>query len=1069
MSFKDVDFHQLSGCVLDLRPETGIRDRSGYENHGTYEGGMGVVGGEFVFDGVDDYINAGDVTQLPNAFTLAANVTPSGVTSGYGSVIIRDLFGDPYQFYGLFVGSGGTLSAAVSTGGVRTLINQFAAGLVDNTTYHLAATYDGEELAIWVDGVKITSTAVSGTIDVQANNCTVGGSSIIPSSDFKGTIANAQIYNRALSATEVAFLAKQPLEPFGLLGGETLCLQPQRYSGTGDLLDESGNGNALPLSSTIAAMDDLIRITGAGHTFSGVSMANSPGTLSCWVKTTDTQFVLFSDSGSGFVGAVFDNSQSHTSSVTSPITYVDGQVLVGDRAALLAAIADGEWHLFTVTADFAASWTTVKLCNFGASWEILGDLADVRIYPSRKLADTEVKTLYNNGVPGYERPRTRRQYSGCVLDYRPVTGVRDRSYALNHGTYEGEAYSNGREFVFDGADSYVKHSGQLSGVFEGNWTWNIVFTPNALGFHVLSASDETVTTRYVSLLMNGTLQVNVSGPVEGTLIATGSTSLIANTEYRVSVVMGDSGLSVYVGGIEETLTITSGTNEKKTFANGQISNQVVGAIVRTSPANFSNISVRKVQIFNTALTAGQIANLASDPDFEPFGNLGGEVLSIQPQRYKGSGDLIDESGNGNDGTLVSGVTVSESSIDFVGGHSGINLGNLTSATSAESFTLSAWITANNVTDSQIVFGKDVAEHRDYTLMIGNTPGTLAWYNGSTISESGACLSDGTLHHIVVVKMETLITLYCDGISVKTATDTRDHTKPNDLYLGLREYAGFAFRFVGQMEDIRIIDRSLTLAEVKYLYNNGTPGVEVPNSRGAVAAYSPSYDEAGNGSTTLLDYSGGANHGTLTNMDPATDWVDDTDEGGIRELTLNSNPEHVLLPPYQTESIKRSFAVSFKPTTANRFSYLFFQDGSIGFGTSSAGRLQLVVASSVNYAWSFSNTQGAGILTDGTWHTVVVLQTLEGISWYLDGEYDGEDTLYTGGANQDNSNILLGLRSGSSGLRGGLDDWLAFDRVLSQSEIQVLSQSRNVFGNPVQDLVNIIFSKQRSSDNIVGYL
>ena len=49
---------------------------------------------------------------------------------------------------------------------------------------------------------------------------------------------------------------------------------------------------------------------------------------------------------------------------------------------------------------------------------------------------------------------------------------------------------------------------------------------------------------------------------------------------------------------------------------------------------------------------------------------------------------------------------------------------------------------------------------------------------------------------------------------------------------------------------------------------------------------PSLDTAGNGTLTLTDLSGNGNHGTLTNMDAATDWVADTDSGGVRALDFN---------------------------------------------------------------------------------------------------------------------------------------------------------------------------------------
>jgi hypothetical protein len=68
----------------------------------------------------------------------------------------------------------------------------------------------------------------------------------------------------------------------------------------------------------------------------------------------------------------------------------------------------------------------------------------------------------------------------------------------------------------------------------------------------------------------------------------------------------------------------------------------------------------------------------------------------------------------------------------------------------------------------------------------------------------------------------------------------------------------------------------------------TPAV---NGKMPVAAWVPSRDTAGNGTTTLTDLVGG-NNGTLTNMDAATDWVADTDAGGVRALDFDGVNDYV---------------------------------------------------------------------------------------------------------------------------------------------------------------------------------
>ena len=61
-----------------------------------------------------------------------------------------------------------------------------------------------------------------------------------------------------------------------------------------------------------------------------------------------------------------------------------------------------------------------------------------------------------------------------------------------------------------------------------------------------------------------------------------------------------------------------------------------------------------------------------------------------------------------------------------------------------------------------------------------------------------------------------------------------------------------------------------------------------NGKEPVAAWIPSQDTAGNGTTTLNDLVG-SNHGTLTNMDVATDWVLD---GGKYALDFVGNNAHI---------------------------------------------------------------------------------------------------------------------------------------------------------------------------------
>lgn len=78
--------------------------------------------------------------------------------------------------------------------------------------------------------------------------------------------------------------------------------------------------------------------------------------------------------------------------------------------------------------------------------------------------------------------------------------------------------------------------------------------------------------------------------------------------------------------------------------------------------------------------------------------------------------------------------------------------------------------------------------------------------------------------------------------------------------------------------------------------------------GEVGWWEPSLDDTGNGTTTLYDLAG-SNNGTLTNMDSATDWVADTDSGGVRALDFDGINDYVSIPNTRTHSSGSELTIS----------------------------------------------------------------------------------------------------------------------------------------------------------------
>ncbi len=74
-----------------------------------------------------------------------------------------------------------------------------------NTWYNVVARFDGTNRQIWLNNVLIGSDTPGSSHNVpNANNLTIGVTNV--SEYFNGKISNVEIYNRAISDSEIAEL-----------------------------------------------------------------------------------------------------------------------------------------------------------------------------------------------------------------------------------------------------------------------------------------------------------------------------------------------------------------------------------------------------------------------------------------------------------------------------------------------------------------------------------------------------------------------------------------------------------------------------------------------------------------------------------------------------------------------------------------------------------------------------------------------------------------------------------------------------------------------------------------------
>ena len=180
---------------FDERVGRQVLDASGAGNPGTLSGATrtrGRFGGGLWFDGRNDWVTvAGDRSlDLSGGMTLAAWVRP--LARGR-TVVVKESVNR--LSYGLY---------ARPSGHVFTTAEHALRGraLKRKRWSHLAMTWDGLIMRVYVNGAEASRATLIGTAKTAAGPLRIGGNAIWPEF-FKGTIDEVRIYDRALTAAEI--------------------------------------------------------------------------------------------------------------------------------------------------------------------------------------------------------------------------------------------------------------------------------------------------------------------------------------------------------------------------------------------------------------------------------------------------------------------------------------------------------------------------------------------------------------------------------------------------------------------------------------------------------------------------------------------------------------------------------------------------------------------------------------------------------------------------------------------------------------------------------------------------
>jgi len=187
---------------------TVVADASGNANHGTVVGTVawttqGRFGNALVFNGTNTRIAVTDAASLDLSIagTIGAWVKLDALNQWHGVIAKGSANRDSAHNYGLEITDTNRVICILGDG-TSSIDVQSTVTVVAGQFFHLACTWDGSTLSLFIDGVLNASTAQ--TLTPAANTAPLFIGQFGGNADrLRGTIDEVRIHNRALSAAEI--------------------------------------------------------------------------------------------------------------------------------------------------------------------------------------------------------------------------------------------------------------------------------------------------------------------------------------------------------------------------------------------------------------------------------------------------------------------------------------------------------------------------------------------------------------------------------------------------------------------------------------------------------------------------------------------------------------------------------------------------------------------------------------------------------------------------------------------------------------------------------------------------
>ncbi len=752
-----------------------------------------------------------------------------------------------------------------------------------NTWHHLAASYDGTYMRVYIDGVLAGSLLAPGNITVNNNNLILGGHGGFEDEFFGGKVDDIRIWNRPLSGCEIT--ANKSCH---LTGNETGLAAYYKLNGAllqTTVIDETSNHNNGVmhnfLLSGLLSNWAVGTVTGNCSVFTPVNA--TAGSLQANVAVGST--IQLTASGGGTYAWTGPNG--FTSNLQNPV--IPGATI----------LASGNYTVVVTNNGCSASASTlVTVAPLAKALNFDGVDGNVKIPNSASFNTTAALTIETWVYPTSNSPLVQNVLSKS----RP---------SQNNGYIFPRTDDGWQTFSF-----WLTVNGQwkiLSAVFPGRNQWTHVaatydgfamkiYMNGALAGTLSAPGSITQNTNDITLGRQDGFQEFYTGSVDEMRVwsrALTECEIVNNKNCQLN---GDNnglaalnGLSAYyrfnqglVNANNAALTSladSSGHNNHGTLLNfeltGLSSNWAVGSAI-------NNVTCAPYLAVQPAATSnGPIVEVGSAIELHAtegtawaWTGPGGFTSNLQhPTRSNSTISMsgvytVTITGNGCTSVVSTQLQVAykAGSLHFDGVNDQIMVPGSTSLNMQKAITLEAWIKPTN--NTKLV--QDVMSKSTNLVNTGyifprtdNAWSSYIFYlhiNGVWEKVTAPYAAINEWHHVAATYDGYYMRIYLDGglSATKLIPNGGDITiNANDLIIG--QQTGFSEHFEGNVEEVRIWDRALSQCEI---INNMECQVGQMQSNGLAAYYrfNQGFIDADNRQiTTLTDMSGHANTGTLQNF------------------------------------------------------------------------------------------------------------------------------------------------------------------------------------------------------------